>query len=135
MGEAQPQRRRPPGDRRRRRRAAGAEAVVLTNTLLGMAIDTETRRPVLGAGAAVCPARASSVAVRAVFDVHEADPDLPIVGVGGTTAGVDVVEFLLAGASAVEVGTATFADRGLPRGFSANSTNGATGTECTRSPN
>lgn len=97
-------------------RSAGAEAVVLTNTVLGMAIDVETRRPVLGAsrgglsGAAIHP-----VAVRAVFDVHEAVPDLPIVGVGGTTTGTDVVEFLLAGASAVEVGTATFADPRAPR--------------------
>lgn len=95
---------------------AGAEAVVLTNTLLGMVIDTETRRPVLGAkkggvsGAAMHP-----VAVRAVYDVHEAAPSLPIVGVGGTTSGADVVEFLLAGASAVEVGTATFADPRAPR--------------------
>ncbi len=94
---------------------AGAEAVVLTNTLLAMAIDTDTRRPILGAvrggmsGAAVHP-----VAVRAVFDVHEALPDLPIVGVGGTSSGTDVVEFLLAGASAVEVGTATFADPRAP---------------------
>ena len=97
-------------------RGAGAEAVVLTNTLLGMVIDTESRRPVLGAkkgglsGAAMHP-----VAVRAVFDVHEALPDLPIVGVGGTSSGTDVVEFLLAGASAVEVGTATFADPRAPR--------------------
>ena len=95
---------------------AGAEAVVLTNTLLGMVIDTESRRPVLGAkkgglsGAAMHP-----VAVRAVFDVHEALPELPIVGVGGTSSGTDVVEFLLAGASAVEVGTATFADPRAPR--------------------
>ncbi len=95
---------------------AGAEAVVLTNNLLGMVIDTESRRPVLGAkkgglsGAAMHP-----VAVRAVFDVHEALPELPIVGVGGTSSGTDVVEFLLAGASAVEVGTATFADPRAPR--------------------
>ncbi|MEM9203208.1 MAG: dihydroorotate dehydrogenase [Actinomycetota bacterium] len=95
---------------------AGAEAVVLTNTLLGMVIDVESRRPVLGAkkgglsGAAMHP-----VAVRAVYDVHEAAPDLPIIGVGGTTSGADVVEFLLAGASAVEVGTATFADPRAPR--------------------
>ncbi len=95
---------------------AGAEAVVLTNTLLGMVIDTESRRPVLGAkkgglsGAAMHP-----VAVRAVFDVHEALPELPIMGVGGTSSGTDVVEFLLAGASAVEVGTATFADPRAPR--------------------
>ena len=95
---------------------AGAEAVVLTNTLLGMVIDTESRRPVLGAkrgglsGSAMHP-----VAVRAVYDVHEAVPDLPIVGVGGTASGTDVVEFLLAGAAAVEVGTATFADPRAPR--------------------
>ena len=61
-------------------------------------------------GAAMHP-----VAVRAVYDVHEALPDLPIVGVGGTSSGADVVEFLLAGASAVEVGTATFADPRAPR--------------------
>lgn len=96
--------------------AAGAEAVVLTNTLLGMVIDPESRRPVLGArkgglsGSAMHP-----VAIRAVYDVHEAAPDLPIVGVGGTASGTDVVEFLLAGASAVEVGTATFADPRAPR--------------------
>ena len=97
-------------------KGAGAEAVVLTNTLLGMVIDTESRRPVLGAkrgglsGSAIHP-----VAVRAVYDVHEAVPDLPIVGVGGTASGTDVVEFLLAGAAAVEVGTATFADPRAPR--------------------
>lgn len=96
--------------------SAGAEAVVLTNTLLAMVIDPETLRPVLGAkrgglsGAAMRP-----VAVRAVYDVHEANPDLPIVGVGGVTSGSDVVEFLAAGASAVEVGTATFADPRAPR--------------------
>ena len=97
-------------------KGAGAEAVVLTNTLLGMVIDTESRRPVLGAkrgglsGSAIHP-----VAVRAVYDVHEAVPDLPIVGVGGTASGTDVVGFLLAGAAAVEVGTATFADPRAPR--------------------
>lgn len=96
--------------------SAGAEAVVLTNTLLAMVIDPETRRPILGAkrgglsGAAMRP-----VAVRAVFDVHEANPQLPIVGVGGVSQGVDVVEFLAAGACAIEVGTATFADPRAPR--------------------
>jgi dihydroorotate dehydrogenase (NAD+) catalytic subunit len=90
---------------------AGAEAVVLTNTLLGMAIDVNTRQPVLGAGrGGLSGAAMHPVAVRAVYDVHEALPHVPIVGVGGTTSGADVVEFLLAGASAVEVGTATFAD-------------------------
>ncbi len=94
---------------------AGAEAVVLTNTLLGMVIDVEARRPALGAGrGGVSGAAMHPVAVRAVFDVHEAAPELPIVGVGGTSSGADVVEFLLAGASAVEVGTATFADPRAP---------------------
>ena len=55
------------------------------------------------------------VAVRAVYDVHEAVSALPIVGVGGVTSGIDVVEYLLAGASAVQVGTATFADPRAPR--------------------
>ncbi len=95
---------------------AGAEAVVLTNTLLAMAIDVETRRPVLGAGrGGLSGAAIHPVAVRAVFDVHEALPRVPIVGVGGTASGIDAVEFLLAGASAVEVGTATFADPRAPR--------------------
>jgi dihydroorotate dehydrogenase (NAD+) catalytic subunit len=92
-------------------RTGGAEAVTLTNTLLAMAIDPETRRPRLGAvrgglsGPAVKP-----VALRAVYDCHEALPDLPIVGVGGVASATDVVEYLLAGARAVQVGTATFAD-------------------------
>ena len=93
----------------------GAEAVVLTNTLAGLVIDIEERRPVLGgvrggvSGAALHP-----VAVRAVYDVHEALPDLPIVGVGGVASGADAVEMLLAGAAAVQVGTATFADPRAP---------------------
>ncbi len=94
---------------------AGAEAVVLVNTLLAMAIDIDTRRPVLGAGrGGLSGAAIHPVAVRAVYDVHEAAPELAIVGVGGTSTGADVVEFLLAGASAVEVGTATFADPRAP---------------------
>ena len=67
-----------------------------------MVIDIERRAPVLGAGrGGVSGAGMHPVAVRAVYDVHEALPDVPIVGVGGTTSGADVVEFLLAGASAV----------------------------------
>jgi dihydroorotate dehydrogenase (NAD+) catalytic subunit len=91
--------------------AAGAEAVTLVNTVMGMVIDVETRRPVLGgrsgglSGPAIHP-----VAVRAVHDVHAAVPDLPIVGVGGVATAIDAVELLLAGASAVQVGTASFAD-------------------------
>ena len=95
---------------------AGAEAVVLTNTLLAMVIDPQTCRPALGAkrgglsGAALLP-----VAVRACYDVRESIPHLPIVGVGGVSCGDDVVQFLAAGASAVEVGTATFADPRAPK--------------------
>ena len=93
----------------------GAEAVVLTNTLAGLVIDLQERRPALGglrggvSGAALHP-----VAVRAVYDVREALPELPIVGVGGVASGADAVEMLLAGASAVQVGTAIFADPRAP---------------------
>lgn len=93
----------------------GADAVVLTNTLAGLVIDTETRRPVLGAGrGGVSGAALHPVAVRAVYDVREAMPEVPIVGVGGVARGVDAVEMLLAGASAVQVGTAIFADPRAP---------------------
>ena len=90
---------------------AGAEAVTCINTLLGLAYDTETLAPALGAGGGGLSGRAiHPVAVRAVHDVHQALPDLPIIGVGGVASAWDAVEFLLAGASAVQVGTATFAD-------------------------
>jgi dihydroorotate dehydrogenase (NAD+) catalytic subunit len=92
---------------------AGAAAVTCVNTLLGMSIDVERRAYRLGSGAAgggVSGAALHPVAVRAVHDVHRALPELPIVGVGGVATGVDAVELLLAGASAVGVGTATFAD-------------------------
>jgi dihydroorotate dehydrogenase (NAD+) catalytic subunit len=90
---------------------AGAEAVTLINTVLGMAIDPETRRPRLGGGGGGLSGPAiHPVAVRAVYDVHAAHPHIPIVGVGGVARGVDAIELLLAGASAVEVGTASFAD-------------------------
>jgi dihydroorotate dehydrogenase (NAD+) catalytic subunit len=90
---------------------AGADAVTLINTLLGMAIDPATRRPRLGGGGGgVSGPAIHPVAVRTVYDVHAALPDLPIVGVGGVASGEDAVEMMLAGASAVQVGTATFAD-------------------------
>ena len=90
---------------------AGAEAVTLVNTVLGMAIDPETRRPRLGGGGGGLSGPAiHPVAVRAVYEVHRDLPDLPIVGVGGVATGLDAVELLLAGASAVQVGTASFAD-------------------------
>jgi dihydroorotate dehydrogenase (NAD+) catalytic subunit len=91
--------------------AAGADAVTCINTLLGLAYDPATRRPVLGAGGGGLSGPAiHPVAVRAVHDVHAAHPDLPIVGVGGVASAWDATELLLAGAGAVQVGTATFAD-------------------------
>ena len=81
-------------------RAAGADAVTLVNTLLGMVIDPTTRRPALGAGGGGVSGRGiHPIAVRAVYDVHAAHPDLPIVGVGGVASGWDAVELVLAGAS------------------------------------
>ena len=95
--------------------AAGAEAVTVANTVLGMVIDVEDRRPLLGAGRGGLSGPAiRPVSVRAVYDTHDAYPDLPIVGVGGVSGGTDALEFLLAGASAVQVGTATFADPRAP---------------------
>jgi dihydroorotate dehydrogenase (NAD+) catalytic subunit len=96
---------------------AGAEALTLVNTLLGMAIDVEARAYVLGVvagGGGLSGPAIRPVAVRAVHDVHAALPGIPIVGVGGVARGVDAVELLLAGASAVQVGTATFADPRAP---------------------
>ncbi len=96
---------------------AGAEAVTLINTVLGMAIDPESRTFRLGSGprgGGVSGPAIHPVAVRAVFDVHRARPGLPIVGVGGIVGGADAAEMLLAGASAVQVGTATFADPRAP---------------------
>jgi dihydroorotate dehydrogenase (NAD+) catalytic subunit len=95
----------------------GAEAVTLVNTVLGMAIDPVTRRYRLGAGpkgGGVSGAGIHPMAVRAVHDVHAALPTLPIVGVGGVLDGESAAELLLAGASAVQVGTATFADPRAP---------------------
>ncbi len=90
---------------------AGAEAVTLVNTLMGMVIDLETRAPLLGGGGGGLSGPAiHPVAVRAVFDVHQALEDLPIVGVGGVVSADQAIEFLLAGATAVQVGTANFAD-------------------------
>ncbi len=92
-------------------RDAGADAVTCINTLLGMAFDPATGRPALGAGGGGLSGPAiHPVAVRAVHDVSAALPGLPIIGVGGVAAAWDAVELVLAGASAVQVGTATFAD-------------------------
>jgi dihydroorotate dehydrogenase (NAD+) catalytic subunit len=91
---------------------AGAEAVTLINTVPGLVIDLERRRPLLaeGRGGGLSGPAIHPVAVRAVYDVHAALPELPIVGVGGVATGEDAVELMLAGASAVQVGTATFAN-------------------------
>ena len=94
---------------------AGAEAVTLVNTVMGMAIDPSTRRPRLGAGGGGLSGPAiHPVAVRAVHDVHAAFPAAAIVGVGGVSRGPDAAELMLAGASAVQVGTATFGDPRAP---------------------
>lgn len=91
--------------------SAGADAVTLVNTVLGMAIDTETRTYRLGGGGGGLSGPAiHPVAVRAVHDVHAAYPEIPIIGVGGVARGVDAIELMMAGASAVQVGTASFAD-------------------------
>lgn len=94
---------------------AGAEAVTCVNTLLGLAYDRRTERPALAVGGGGLSGPAiHPVAVRIVADVHAALPELPIVGVGGIATGWDAREFLLAGAAAVQVGTATFADPRAP---------------------
>ena len=90
--------------------AAGADSVSLINTLLGMAIDAETRKPVLSmvtgglSGACVKP-----VALRMVWQVSKA-VKIPVIGLGGISSATDAIEFLLAGASAVQIGTANFID-------------------------
>ena len=87
------------------------EAVTLINTMLGMVIDESTMRPALGNGGGGVSGRAiHPIAVRAVHDVREAMPELPIVGVGGVASGWDAAELMIAGANAVQVGNATFAD-------------------------
>jgi len=88
----------------------GANALSLINTLVGMAIDAERRRPVLGnvtgglSGPAIKP-----VALAMVWKAHRA-VSIPLIGIGGIMTATDVVEFMLAGASAVQVGTANFVD-------------------------
>lgn len=90
--------------------SAGADALSLINTLLGMRIDIHTRRPILSnimggmSGPAVFP-----IAVRMVYQVRQA-VQVPIIGMGGIQNGRDVVEMMLAGADAVAIGTAMFAD-------------------------
>ena len=95
--------------------AAGADGLTLVNTVMGMSIDPDTRRARLGGGGGGLSGPAiHPVAVRAVHDCHAAFPDAPIVGVGGVSCGEDALELILAGARAVQVGTATFADPRAP---------------------
>ena len=92
-------------------REAGAEAVVVSNTVLGMVLDVERSAPVLAAGGGGLSGPAMhAIAVRAVWDVHATHQELPIVGVGGVRNAATAVEMIQAGASAVEVGTATLLD-------------------------
>jgi dihydroorotate dehydrogenase (NAD+) catalytic subunit len=89
-------------------RRAGAVALTLVNTLIGLDIDPVSRRPVLGAGRGGLSGPAlGAVALRIVYEVHAAMPEMPLIGVGGIASGRDAWKFLLAGASAVQVGTAT----------------------------
>jgi dihydroorotate dehydrogenase (NAD+) catalytic subunit len=94
---------------------AGADGLSLTNTLLGIVIDTDTLRPVLAgvtgglSGPAIRP-----VALRCVWQVHAAMPDVPILGMGGIRTGLDALQFVLAGASAISVGTEVFHDPTAP---------------------
>ncbi|MGQ9731069.1 MAG: dihydroorotate dehydrogenase [Candidatus Zipacnadales bacterium] len=88
---------------------AGAHILSLINTLVGMSIDIETRRPRLGRGTGGLSGPAiKPIALRMVWEVHQALPEVPLIGMGGIMTGADALEFLLAGASAVSVGTATF---------------------------
>lgn len=94
---------------------AGADALVLVNTLLGLVIDVESRRAALGnGGGGLSGVGLHPVALRAVYECRAAMPMVPIVGVGGVATGEDAVAMMMAGADAVEVGTATFADPRAP---------------------
>jgi dihydroorotate dehydrogenase (NAD+) catalytic subunit len=91
--------------------AAGADGLSLINVMLGMAIDPGTLRPALaGAYGGLSGPAIRPVAVRCVWQVREAFPDLPIIGTGGVRTGRDALELLLAGASMVGVGTAIIHD-------------------------
>jgi len=90
---------------------AGATGLTLVNTARALLVDAELRCPALGAGAGGLSGPAlKPIALRAVHDVARAHPGTPIIGTGGVSSGVDAVEMLLAGARAVGVGTATFAE-------------------------
>ena len=95
--------------------AEGADAVSLINTLMGMAVDIEKRQPLLSirtgglSGPAVKP-----VALRMVYDVAHA-VKIPVVGLGGISSAEDAIEFLMCGATAIEIGTANFVDPAITK--------------------
>ena len=95
--------------------AAGADGLSMINTSLGIVIDTDSLRPALAgvtgglSGPAIRP-----MAVRCVWQVRQALPDVPILGMGGIASGLDALQFILAGANAVSVGTAVFNDPSAP---------------------
>jgi dihydroorotate dehydrogenase (NAD+) catalytic subunit len=90
---------------------AGADGLSVINTVVGMSIDIEERRPKLAAGTGGLSGPAiRPVAVRAVYEAHQAVPHVPIIGQGGVASASDAIEMFLAGASAVAVGTANFTD-------------------------
>ena len=94
---------------------AGADGLSMINTLLGMALDLDTMRPVLAGVTGGLSGRAiKPVAVRCIWQVHAALPQVPILGMGGVASGRDAFELVLAGASAVSVGTAIFHDPSAP---------------------
>jgi dihydroorotate dehydrogenase (NAD+) catalytic subunit len=94
---------------------AGADGLALINTVLGMVINIDSMKPHLGgktgglSGPAIKP-----VAVRAIYQVHAALPKIPILGMGGVSSGRDALELILAGASGVSVGTASFGNPSAP---------------------
>ncbi len=113
---------------------AGADAVSLVNTFSGMAIDVETRKPRISnltgglSGPAIKP-----IAVRMVWEAAHT-VDIPVIGMGGISTAMDVVEFMLAGAAAVEIGTASFWDPCATERLWRRWRAGVSSTEWTRSP-
>ena len=93
---------------------AGADAISLVNTFLSLALDARSRKPRLGAGFGGLSGPAiKPIALRMVYEAAQA-VKIPVIGLGGIASGEDAAEFLVAGATAVEVGTATFWDPQSP---------------------
>jgi dihydroorotate dehydrogenase (NAD+) catalytic subunit len=89
---------------------AGADAISLVNTFVAMAIDAETRKPrIANVTAGLSGPAIKPIALRMVYEAARA-ASIPVIGIGGITTATDVVEYMLAGATAVEIGTASFWD-------------------------